>query len=151
MSARTGNRIVTLLLIDDDDVDVMSVERSFARQRVNNPILRARHGQEALEMLRKGQVSAPFIILLDLQMPRMNGLEFLSQLRRDPVFGSSVVFVLTTSKAEDDIIASFQKHIAGYFIKDEAANGILSVVALLDGYSRISELPPAQSIVRRAD
>ncbi|PPC77863.1 two-component system response regulator [Pokkaliibacter plantistimulans] len=136
-----GANVVTLLLVEDDDIDAMSIQRSFEKERIANPILRACDGQEALELLQHGLVPSPFIILLDLQMPRMNGLEFLQLIRQDPEFGSAVVFVLTTSTAEQDIAASYRRHIAGYFVKDEAANGFRDVIKLLDGYWQIAELP----------
>tara|TARA_R110002073_G_scaffold165063_11_gene321511 strand:+ start:5264 stop:5743 length:480 start_codon:yes stop_codon:yes gene_type:complete len=132
---------VTLLLVEDDDVDAMSIERGFRKQRIANDIVRARDGIEALDLLRDDAVETPYIILLDLQMPRMNGLEFLEQLRNDPVLFNSVVFVLTTSPAEEDITASYRKYIAGYFVKDGAGDGFLNVVEMLQGYWKIVHLP----------
>jgi CheY-like chemotaxis protein len=96
---------VTLLLIEDDDIDVMTVERSFKKNRIANPIVRAHDGRDALEILQKKQINSPYVILLDLQMPRMNGIEFLEALRADKELAQSVVFILTTSKAEEDMIA----------------------------------------------
>lgn len=132
---------VTLLLVEDDDVDVMTVKRGLKKQRIVNPVVHACDGLEALEMLRNGKVKNPYIILLDLQMPRMNGLEFLEQLRLDNDLSRSVVFVLTTSKAEKDITASYSQHIAGYFIKDESGEDFLNLVNMLDGYWKIVYLP----------
>lgn len=142
---------VTLLLVEDDDVDAMSIERGFRKQRIANEIVRARDGIEALEFLRNDVVEAPYIILLDLQMPRMNGLEFLEQLRNDPVLFNSVVFVLTTSPAEEDITASYRQYIAGYFVKDGAGDGFLDVVGMLNGYWKIVHLPPAEEDSRKGE
>ncbi|MFP8966923.1 response regulator [Pokkaliibacter sp. CJK22405] len=138
---RHNRSVVTLFLVEDDDVDAESIQRSFEKERIANPIVRANDGMEALEMLRQGQVPSPFVILLDLQMPRMNGIEFLEAIREDPVLDCAVIFVLTTSTAERDITASYDHNIAGYFIKDEAAIGFRDVVRLLDGYWNIAELP----------
>ncbi|MDA9556413.1 response regulator [Vibrio sp.] len=132
---------VSILLIEDDDVDAMSIERSFRKKRISNPIIRAYDGIEALEFLNNENVERPIIILLDLQLPRMNGIEFLKRLRADEKLTDLVVFVLTTSKAEEDIVASYKQHIAGYFVKGETGAGFLSVVDMLDCYWKVVYLP----------
>jgi len=131
---------VTLLLVEDDDVDAMAVARSFDKCRIANPLVRATDGLDALEKLRSGAVAKPFVVLLDLQMPRMNGLEFLAEIRRDPALAEMVIFVLTTSKAEEDITAAYRQHIAGYFVKEESGRGFLEVVQLLDNYWHMVQL-----------
>lgn len=78
MSQTARYKEVTILLVDDDDVDFMAVQRAMQQLRLLNPLVRARDGLEALEMLGDGRVRCPYLILLDLNMPRMNGLEFLS-------------------------------------------------------------------------
>lgn len=132
---------VTLLLVEDDDVDAMSITRAFRKMSLANPIVRACDGLEALELLRSGAVQSPYIILLDLQMPRLNGLEFLDEIRQDPEFENSIIFVLTTSKSDEDITASYRKHIAGYFIKDQVGEGFLEIVKVLKGYWKIVIFP----------
>lgn len=133
--------VVTLFLIEDDDVDAMSIERAFAKGRIANPLVRAHDGLQALQMLRDGEVKKPFLILLDLQMPRMNGLEFLAAIRDDNMFRDSVIFVLTTSKSEQDMAAAYDNQIAGYFLKEESGESFLGVVELLNGYWKIAYLP----------
>ncbi len=133
--------MVTLFLIEDDDVEAIMIEREFSKQRIANPIIRACDGMEALEMLRNDEVSSPYVILLDLSMPRMNGLEFLEEIRSDPDLSDSVIFVLTTSKDEEDITASYQKHIAGYFVKESSGQAFIDVIHLLNGYWKIAYLP----------
>lgn len=135
---------VTVLLVEDDDVDAMTVKRSFEKLRIANPIVRARDGIEALEMLRSDTISSPYIILLDLQMPRMGGIEFLQQVREDPNLRSSIIFVITTSKDDEDILASYEKNIAGYFLKDSTGYKFLEVVDLLHGYWKIAQLPTVE-------
>lgn len=130
---------VTILLVEDDDIDAKGIERSFSKRRIGNPIIRAKNGLEAIKLLNDG-VGKPFIILLDLQMPVMNGLEFLEALRADARHHDSVVFVLTTSKAEQDISASFQKQVAGYFVKDEVGEHFSEMVEMLKGYWKIAYL-----------
>ncbi len=138
---KQNSKEVTLMLIDDDDVDAMALQRSFHKQKLGNRIIRAHDGQEALEMLEGGQVPYPFIIILDLQMPRMTGIEFLGKLRAHPEFHDAVVFVLTTSKAEQDLDATYNQHIAGYFVKEETGENFIDVVAVLDSYWKIVQLP----------
>lgn len=133
---------VTVLLVEDDDVDVMGVKRAFKNLKILNPIVRARDGIEGLQLLRdRHAVKRPYLILLDLNMPRMSGLEMLAELRKDPQLSSSVVFVLTTSKADEDIVKAYQEHVAGYITKNQIGDGFLRVVEMLDRYWRIVELP----------
>ena len=135
------NKEVTLLLIEDDEVDAMSITRAFRKMSLGNPIVRASDGLEGLELLRSGAVQSPYIILLDLQMPRLNGLEFLDEIRQDPALENSIIFVLTTSKSDEDITASYRKHIAGYFVKDQVGEGFLDIVKMLKGYWKIVIFP----------
>jgi len=137
----TNNSEVTLLLIEDDDIDAMSITRAFKKMNIGNGIIRACDGLEGLELLRSGVVPSPYIILLDLQMPRLNGLEFLAEIRQDPQLEKSIVFVLTTSKSDEDITASYRKNIAGYFVKERVGDGFLDIVNLLNGYWKIVHFP----------
>jgi CheY-like chemotaxis protein len=132
---------VTLFVIEDDDIDYMSIKREFKSRKIANPILRAKDGVEAFELLESDKVIRPFIILLDLQMPRMNGLEFLTKLRAHEKYKNSVVFILTTSQDEQDIFDSYQLNTAGYFIKDEVGEGFIGIVDILDGYWKVVHLP----------
>lgn len=132
---------VNLLLIEDDDIDATSLKRALHKLKLLNPIYRARDGLEALELLRGGEIPSPYIILLDLNMPRMSGLEFLEEIRADPILTQAVVFVLTTSKSDEDILAAYREHVAGYLLKQRMDNDFLQVVGLLDHYWRIVEMP----------
>lgn len=134
-------KTVSLFIIDDDDLDTTALRRSLHRLRLLNPLYRARDGIEALNMLRNNQVPSPYIILLDINMPRMNGIEFLETLRADPVLTHSVVFVLTTSKSDEDILAAYREHVAGYLLKQRMDNDFMQVIGLLDHYWRVIELP----------
>ena len=83
MSIKTNE--ITLLLLEDDDIDAMAITRALAKMNIGNNIIRACDGQEGLELLRSGAVPSPYLILLDIQMPRLSGLEFLEEIRQDPV------------------------------------------------------------------
>ncbi|CCQ74321.1 response regulator [Magnetospira sp. QH-2] len=136
---------VTVLLVDDDEVDVEGVKRAFAEHKIANPVRVARDGVEGLEILRgtNGQVmlDRPYLILLDINMPRMNGFEFLEALRADPDLKQSVVFMLTTSATDEDRARAYDQNIAGYIVKSRAGIGFLETVTMLDHYWRVVELP----------
>lgn len=132
---------ITILLIEDDDVDAIGINRSFVKAGLKNEIVRAKNGKEALHLLKMGVVGHPFIILLDLNMPMMDGLEFLTYLREYEKFKQSIVYVLTTSKSEQDIALSFDKNVAGYFIKNEVGTGYDSIVEFLGAYMKIAHFP----------
>jgi CheY-like chemotaxis protein len=132
---------VTIFLVDDDEIDAMTVERGFLKQRISNPVVRASDGLEALEMLRSGSIKPPFIILLDLQMPRMGGLEFIREIRQDPELKSCVIFVLTTSRHDEDVLASYSLNIAGYILKENTGEEFLDIINMLQGYWKVVLLP----------
>ncbi|KAF7787004.1 hypothetical protein PRUB_a3847 [Pseudoalteromonas rubra] len=132
---------VTLFVVEDDDIDFMTIKRSFKKMKIVNPLVRAKDGQEALEQLEANMIRLPFIMLLDLQMPRLSGLELLAKLRHSAQLKDTVVFVLTTSADERDIFDSYQHNVAGYFVKDEVGKEFLEVLSLLDGYWRIVHMP----------
>lgn len=141
MPATKAEKDVTLLLIDDDDVDVMGIERALRKLEVRNPVIRARDGIEGLAKLRECASSRkPFLVLLDLNLPRLNGLELLAEIRKDPTLSNAVVFVLTTSKAEEDKHTAYQHNIAGYIIKSQMSDGVMRAMEMLHGYWRVVEL-----------
>ena len=137
--------MVNLLLVEDDEVDIQGLKRAFAKSRIGNPITVARDGIEALEILRgengRAKLAKPHLILLDLNMPRMNGLEFLEAIRADEDLKTSVVFMITTSKAEEDKARAYEKNVAGYIVKQDPANTFMQAVALLEHYWKIVEFP----------
>lgn len=132
---------MNLLLVDDDPVEVEALRRAFKKAGTLNSIFSAGNGEEALMLLRSGAVPEPRIILLDLHMPRMGGLEFLGELRRDPDLKSEIVFVLTTSAAQEDISAAYGYHVAGYLLKDEAGEGLCGLANWLEQYWITVEIP----------
>jgi CheY-like chemotaxis protein len=136
---------INILLVEDDEVDVMAVKRALKELKIANPFFRAADGIDALDMLRgangKAKLPRPFIILLDLNMPRMSGLEFLVELRNDPELHSSVVFVMTTSAAEEDRARAYNKCIAGYVLKHSAAHSFIDAMTMLEHFWRVVEFP----------
>tara|TARA_R110002096_G_scaffold138856_7_gene292911 strand:+ start:2891 stop:3316 length:426 start_codon:yes stop_codon:yes gene_type:complete len=136
-----ANEEVTLLLVEDDDIDAMTIERSIVKQRIRNAVVRAHDGLEALELLRAGKVQKPYNILLDLQMPRMNGFEFLDEVRKDENLTDSVVFILTTSADQKDLAAGYEHHVAGYFVKDATGPLFIDLINALDHYWKVVHLP----------
>jgi CheY-like chemotaxis protein len=134
-----------MLLVEDDDIDAEAVMRGFRNQRIANPFTWVRDGVEAMAALRSSEgkllMPQPLMILLDINMPRMNGIEFLQTLRKDPELRRLVVFVLTTSDRDEDMMAAYDAQIAGYLLKARAGRDFVDLVALLDAYWRIVEFP----------
>ena len=137
-----SDRMLNILLVEDDEVDVMNVRRAFERNNVSNPLFVAGNGLEALEMLRDGQVpSERRLILLDLNMPKMNGIEFLQALRTDPELASTPVVVLTTSNDDQDKIDAYNLNVAGYLLKPVTFSNFCERMATLNKYWTLVEMP----------
>jgi CheY-like chemotaxis protein len=136
---------VHILLVEDDEIDAEQILRAFRHYQVDTPYTHVIDGVEALHVLRgEGgytRLPRPYIILLDINMPRMNGLELLSALRRDPELKRSVVFVLTTSNRDEDIMAAYDGQIAGYLLKSKVSEDFLAFVKLLNLYQVMIEIP----------
>lgn len=139
--------LVNILLVEDDEVDIMNVKRAFKKNNINNPIQVARNGLEALDVLRGKDSSShlpnPKIILLDINMPKMGGIEFLKEIRKHPELRSLSVFVMTTSNEESDKIAAYDLNVAGYILKPLSFEGFSSAVAVLNHYWHLCEMPQA--------
>ncbi len=131
----------TILLVEDDRVDVMTVKRACRDLKLTNPLAVTGNGEEALEYLRNPDNELPCIILLDLNMPKMNGLEFLGVAKKDDALKSIPVIVLTTSHEDQDRIASFNLGVAGYMLKPVDYQQFIDVVRTIDMYWTVSELP----------
>jgi len=136
------NRSFSILLVEDDIVDVMSVKRALRDLNVPSPLEVAGNGEEALARLRTPERPLPGIILLDLNMPRMNGIDFLKVLKADERLRRIPVVVLTTSKEEKDRMESFNLSVAGYMIKPVEYAGFVEVVRNIQRYWNQSEMPP---------
>jgi CheY-like chemotaxis protein len=136
------NNLLNILLVEDDEIDVMNVKRAFEKARIANPVFLAGNGVEALEKLRSGEIPKDRrIILLDLNMPRMNGIEFLRELRSDPVLHSTSVVVLTTSNDDRDKVEVFNLNVAGYLLKPVTFNDFCDLMAAMNKYWTLVEMP----------
>ena len=135
-------RLLNILLVEDDEVDVMNVRRAFKKNNIANPLFLAENGLDALEQLRNGAIPRERrIILLDLNMPKMNGIEFLRELRGDPELNLTPVIVLTTSNDERDRIEAYNLNVAGYILKPVTFGNFCEVMAALNKYWALVELP----------
>jgi CheY-like chemotaxis protein len=135
-------RMLNILLVEDDEVDVMNVRRAFQKNNIANPLYVAGDGEEALARLRSGDVPAGRrIVLLDLNMPRMNGIEFLREVRADPELARTTVVVLTTSNDERDKIDAYNLNVAGYLLKPVTFSNFCEVMATLNKYWTLVEMP----------
>lgn len=135
-----------ILLVEDDRVDVMNVRRSFKKANIANPLFTAPNGVEALAILRgeSDEVTLPEsrrLILLDLNMPKMGGIEFLQELRADPALKPTPVIVLTTSDQEKDRIEAYNLNVAGYILKPVTFSSFAGVMAALNRYWTLCEMP----------
>jgi CheY-like chemotaxis protein len=143
MSMDTASqRALNILLVDDDDLDVMNVQRAFRRANLTNPLHLARDGEQALAMLRDGTVPiSRLLVLLDLNMPRMNGIEFLRELRADASLRHISVVALTTSSEEQDKVEAYQLHVAGYLVKPVTFTTFVELMSVLQKYWTLMEMP----------
>ena len=135
-------RDLTILLVEDDEVDVMTVQRAFVKARIATPVFVAENGIEALRLLRTdGIPPSRRLVLLDLNMPKMNGIEFLREVRKDPALASLTVIVLTTSNEDRDRVEAFQLNVAGYLLKPVTFHDFAEVLATLNKYWTLMEMP----------
>lgn len=131
----------SVLLVEDDTIDAMTVRRAFRDLNVTNPLPHALNGEEALAYLEDDSNERPCVILLDLNMPKMNGIEFLKVVKADPMLKRIPVVVLTTSNEERDIVESFRSSVAGYIVKPVDYRKFVEAIQTLDLYWTLSELP----------
>ena len=139
------DRRLNILLVEDDELDVMNVQRAFKKNNVVNPLYTAGNGVDALAMLR-GQKEPHVprdrrLILLDLNMPKMGGIEFLKELRADPDLHATTVVVLTTSDEERDKVKAYDLNVAGYILKPVTVAAFVEIMATLNKYWSVNELP----------
>ena len=139
----------TLLLVEDNDLDAERIARTLKRIACPREMRRVRHGGEALEMLKKNleQTSdrRAFLVLLDLNMPKVNGLEFLAALRNDEPIASTPVVVLTTSQLRRDIDEAYRYNIAGFLIKPVDTQSLETLLRTANDYWGLSEHPSLAS------
>lgn len=132
---------VNVLVVEDDEIDVEALRRLFTKRGIKNPIYHAANGVEALEIMRgennRDKVPKPYIVLLDINMPLMNGIELLKELRSDEHLRDTVVFILTTSPRDEDKHITYKLNVAGYFLKQD----MKELINLLSLYWELNEFP----------
>lgn len=148
MTAHSKERLLNILLVEDDEVDIMNVRRALSKNQLHHSLHIANNGTEALGILNQtdlaGQLPYPEerrLILLDLNMPKMGGIEFLDQLRQRTAFRSIPVIVLTTSDEERDRIQAFRFNVAGYILKPVTFSKFVDIVSKLSAYWSLCEMP----------
>jgi len=130
-----------ILLLEDDAVDAMTIKRALKDIKMQNPLVHVTNGEEGLSYLSNGDNARPCVILLDINMPKMNGFEFLKVAKADDKLRQIPVIMLTTSKDERDKVESFQLSVAGYIVKPTDYKKFVEAVRTLDLYWTLSELP----------
>ncbi|GAA3999533.1 response regulator [Hymenobacter fastidiosus] len=134
----------SILLVEDDQMDIMNVQRELRKHDIVCPLHIARNGREALHLLRgdgeQPKISKPTVVLLDINMPRMNGLELLDTLRSDPEFVGLNVFIMTTSDLETDRLKAQQLAVSGYIIKPLSFDNFGEGGTTVDGFSLFLDL-----------
>ena len=142
-----SERVINILLVEDDEVDVMNVQRAFKKVNITNPLYVATNGVEALAMLRGKNGEQPEVpaqrrlLLLDLNMPKMGGIEFLQELRSDPQLRSTPVVVMTTSNQDRDRVEAYNLNVAGYLLKPVTFSNFIELMATLNKYWTLCEMP----------
>ena len=139
------NKTVHILLAEDDLIDEKAFLRAIGKLRITNPVTIARDGVEAWDILKGNHGQAPLprpnLLVLDINMPRMNGLELLERIRDDADLHDSIVFMLTTSNDDEDKIEAFNLNVAGYMLKSDVATSFVKAVDLVANYWRVVEFP----------
>jgi CheY-like chemotaxis protein len=140
------NNMVNILQIDDDEVDCMNLVRAFKKNNILNPLHIAHNGVEALDKLRGSNGAerispTPRVILLDINMPKMNGIEFLKEIRADKDLHNLSVFVMTTSNSDKDIVDAYEYNVAGYIVKPISFDKFVAAVSTLNNFWQLCEQP----------
>jgi CheY-like chemotaxis protein len=142
-----AEKAINILLVEDDEVDVMNVKRAFKKVNITNPLHVAGNGLEALTMLRGENGQPPVVpsdrrlVLLDLNMPKMGGIEFLMELRADPILKPTPVVVMTTSNQDQDRVEAYNLNVAGYILKPVTSGNFVEMMATLNNYWILCEMP----------
>lgn len=130
-----------ILLVEDDSIDAMTVRRAFKDLKVTNPLAHSVNGEEALDYLRNESNEKPCVILLDLNMPKMNGIDFLKVVKNDDALKKIPVVVLTTSTEEGDVVESFELSVGGYIVKPVDYKNFVEAIRTVELYWTLSKLP----------
>ncbi|WP_454781619.1 response regulator [Legionella sp. WA2022007384] len=140
------DKSINFMLVDDDEIDIKDMQRTFKKNKINNPLHVATNGIDALNKLlgingEKKLTPTPKIILLDINMPKMNGIEFMKTLRTNKQLKSLLIFILTTSNSEKDKIDAYNLNAAGYIVKPFQISDFMEVISSLHHYWNLLEFP----------
>ena len=134
-----SSKPVTILLVEDDEIDVKALQWAFEKLKIANPLVIARDGVEAWEMLQ--ELPRPYLVISDINMPRMNGIELLRKIRANQNTHDAIVFMLTTSNDEQDKIDAYDLNVAGYMLKTDMGTSFTRAISLIDNYWKVVEFP----------
>jgi CheY-like chemotaxis protein len=134
-------KAVNILLVEDDEIDVRAFLWTFEQLKIANPVTVAKDGVEGWEKLKS--LPRPYLIVMDINMPRMNGLELLKKIRGSEEFRDSIVFVLTTSTDEQDKFDAYNLNVAGYMVKSDMGTSFNRAISMVENYWKVVELPGA--------
>lgn len=139
MIGATPSEMVHILVVEDDEIDAEAVRRAFRKHGMANPIFHARYGAEALNLLReRRELRTPVVLVVDINMPQMSGIEFMRKVREDTALPRHVAFMLSTSRRQPDISAAYELGVGGYFLKENVED----FVAMMGFYFQINRFPP---------
>lgn len=130
---------VKILLVEDDDIDVKALLKAFEKLKIANPVTVARDGMEGWEALQT--LPRPFLVIMDINMPRMSGLELLRKMRASKDFHDAIVFILTTSTDEQDKFEAYNLNVAGYMLKSDMGTSFVLAIEMVERYWRVIEFP----------
>jgi CheY-like chemotaxis protein len=133
-----------ILLLEDDTVDAMTVKRALKDLKITNQLVRVGNGEEAIAYLKDENNIKPCVILLDLNMPKMNGIEFLRVIKADETLKRIPSIVLTTSKDDQDRIQTYQLSVAGFIVKPVDYIKFVEAMKIIDLYWTLSEMPNSE-------
>ncbi len=135
------SREVNILVVEDDEIDVMALLRAFKKLKIANPVTVAKDGIEGWEAIQN--LARPYLLILDINMPRMNGIEFLEKIRASEKFHDSIVFILTTSTDDQDKFEAYNHNVAGYMLKSDMGTSFIRAIEMVERYWKVVEFPVA--------
>ena len=135
------SREVNILVVEDDEIDVMALLRAFKKLKIANPVTVAKDGIEGWEAIQA--LPRPYLLILDINMPRMSGIELLEKIRASEKFHDSIVFILTTSTDDQDKFEAYNLNIAGYMLKSDMGASFIRAIEMVEQYWKVVEFPTA--------
>ncbi len=135
------SREVNILVVEDDEIDVKALLRAFKKLKIANPVTVAKDGIEGWEALQS--LARPYLLILDINMPRMNGIELLGKIRATEKYHDSIVFVLTTSTDDKDKFEAYNLNVTGYMLKSDMGTSFIRAIEMVERYWKVVEFPAA--------